>query len=100
GPWVDAWVADGTSRIPVHFDDSKSGARFESVVIDGTTYVLKHLDLRHDWIMRQTGDIGSIPILVWESGVFDLLPEGIDHATVGAAREDGRGALLLREVGE
>ncbi len=99
-PSVDALVAGATSRTLVQFDDSKSGARFERVVIDGQRYLLKHLDHRDDWIMRQTGDIGCIPLLVWESGVFELLPAAIDHATVGAAREDGHGAVLLRDVGE
>jgi hypothetical protein len=97
---VDALVADASSRTPVHFDDSKSGARFERVVIDGRRFLLKHVDVRDDWIMRQTGDIGCIPIRVWESGVFDLLPDCIDHATVGAAREGSGGAVLLRDVGE
>jgi hypothetical protein len=96
---VDALVAHASSRGPVHFDDSKSGARFERVVIEGERYLLKHVDLRDDWIMRQTGDLGCIPIRVWESGVFDLLPPSIDHATVGAAREGRRGAVLLRDVG-
>ena len=32
---VDALVAGASSRTPVRFDDSKSGARFERVVIDG-----------------------------------------------------------------
>jgi hypothetical protein len=99
-PSVDALVAGATSRTPVRFDDSKSGARFERVVVDGEHHLLKHLDHRDDWIMRQTGDIGCIPLLVWESGVYDLVPDCIDHATVGAAREDGHGAVLLRDVGE
>ena len=97
---VDALVAGATVRTPVQFDDSKSGARFERVVVDGERLLLKHVDPRDDWIMRQTGDIGCIPVTVWESGVFDLLPDGIDHATVGAAREGGHGAVLLRDVGE
>jgi hypothetical protein len=97
---VDELVAGATSRTPVTFDDSKSGARFELVVRDGERYVLKHVDHRDDWIMRQTGDIGCVPVLVWESGVLDLLPDCIDHATVGAAREGGRGAVLMRDVGE
>jgi hypothetical protein len=97
---VDALVAEASSRAPVHFDDSKSGARFERVVIDGARYLLKHVDPRDDWIMRQTGDIGCIPIRVWESGVFDVVPSTIDHATVGAAREGTHGAVLLRDVGE
>jgi hypothetical protein len=96
---VDELVAGASTRTPVTFDDSKSGARFELVVRDGERYVLKHVDHRDDWIMRQTGDIGCIPVLVWESGVLDLVPDRIDHATVGAAREGGRGAVLMRDVG-
>jgi hypothetical protein len=99
-PSVDALVAGASSRVPVAFDDSKSGARFERVVIDGERFLLKHIDHRDDWIMRQTGDIGCIPLLVWESGVFDLVPDCIDHATAGAAREDGHGAVLMRDVGD
>jgi Phosphotransferase enzyme family len=97
---VDALVAGASSRTPVSFDDSKSGARFERVVFDGEPHLLKHVDPRDDWIMRQTGDIGCIPVRVWESGVFDLVPAVIDHATVGAAREGGHGGVLLRDVGE
>ena len=80
------------------FDDSKSGARFERVVLDGDDFLLKHVDPRDDWIMRQTGDIGCIPIRVWEAGVFDLVPDVIDHAVVGAAREGGarRGVATRR----
>ena len=99
-PSVDALVAGASSRAPVDFDDSKSGARFERVVIDGERFLLKHIDHRDDWIMRQTGDIGCVPLLVWESGVYDLVPDCIDHATAGAAREDGHGAVLMRDVSE
>ena len=96
---VDALVAGASSRTPVAYDDSKSGARFERVVIDGERFLLKHVDHRDDWIMRQTGDLGCIPVRVWESGVYALLPDCIDHATVGAAREGTRGAVLMRDVG-
>ena len=81
--------------------DSKSGARFERVVIDGERFVLKHVDRADDWIMRQTGDIGCWPVLVWESGVLDLVPPCIDHTLVGAARTArGGGAVLMRDVSE
>ena len=97
---VDDLVAGASSRVPMAVDDSKSGARFERVVIDDEPFVLKHVDHRDDWIMRQTGDIGCVPVRVWESGVFDLLPDCIEHATVGAARERHGGAVLMRDVGE
>jgi hypothetical protein len=93
-------VAGASIRVPMTAVDSKSGARFERVVIDGDAFVLKHVDHRDDWIMRQTGDVGCVPVRVWESGVFDLLPACIDHTTVGAARQDGHGAVLMRDVAE
>ena len=96
---VDALVAGASSRVPMIVADSKSGARFERVVIDGDAFVLKYVDHRDDWIMRQTGDIGCVPVVVWESGVLDLVPECIDHATVGAARAGDGGAVLMRDVG-
>jgi hypothetical protein len=97
---VDALVAGASSRTPVQFDGSRSGARFERVVLHGERLLLKHVDTRDDWIMRQTGDVGCIPIRLWEAGVYDLVPGCIDHATVGAAREGAHGAVLLRDVGE
>jgi len=115
---VDALVAGATERSPMAVTDSKSGARFERVVLDGRAHVLKHVDRADDWIMRQTGDLGCVPVTVWESGVLDLLPDCVDHATVGAAREwtageaggegggeggeglaGARGAVLMRDVG-
>ncbi len=96
---VDELIAGATSRTPMASTDSKSGARFERVVIDGERYVLKHVDRHDDWIMRQTGDIGCVPIVVWESGVLDLVPDCIDHTTVGAARVGDGGAVLMRDVG-
>jgi len=96
---VDDLVAGASTRVPMAVDDSKSGARFERVVIDDEPFVLKHVDHRDDWIMRQTGDVGCVPVRAWESGVLDLLPDCIDHATVGAAREEGHGAVLMRDVG-
>jgi thiamine kinase-like enzyme len=78
--------------------DSKSGARFERVVIGDASFVLKHVDTASDWIMRQTGDVGLCPVITWERGVVDLAPPCIDHATVGAAREGRVGAVLMRDV--
>jgi hypothetical protein len=97
---VDALVAGATSRTPVEFEDAKSGARFERVVLHGERLLLKHVDVRDDWIMRQTGDVGCIPIRLWEAGIYDVVPDCIEHATVGAARDGTHGAVLLRDVGE
>ena len=96
---VDALIAGATQRAPMVVAGSRSGARFERVVLRGEPHVLKHVDRADDWIMRQTGDLGCVPVTVWESGVLDLLPDCVDHTTVGAARERGSGAVLMRDVG-
>ncbi len=50
--------------------------------------------------MRQTGDIGCIPIRVWESGVFDLVPDcdRPRHGRRGARRRARRGAAARRRA--
>ena len=51
--------------------DSKSGATFERVVIDGEPYVVKHVALEQDWIAHAMGDVGSFTLLVWSSGLLN-----------------------------
>ena len=70
GPWVP--------------DDTKSGARFERVLIDGESFVLKYQDPRDDWLLRATGDPGRCYVRLWESGLLGRLPPVIDHAVVAA----------------
>ena len=97
-PSVGALVDGASTREPMESGDSKSGARFERVTIDGDAFVLKHVDRTFDWIARQTGDLACWPIVVWERGLVDLAPPSIDHALVGAARTTTGGALLMRDA--
>lgn len=82
--------------------DSLSGGWFERVTIDGEPFVLKHLDVEDDWIMRATGDYAGRPLVLWQSGLLDALPPSIDSALVGCAAGLGpkrRGvAVLMRDV--
>jgi hypothetical protein len=96
---VEELLAGATDREPMHATDSKSGARFERVVIDGGRYVLKYLSRDDDWIMRATGDLAYRPLLVWRTGLVDLAPDCIDHAYVGAAHDGDGAAILLHDVG-
>lgn len=100
---VEELLAGATDRRPFLTTDSKSGAAFERVLIDGRPHVLKYLHVDDDWIMRGSGDVRGRPLLVWKSGILDALPGCIDHAVVGAAEGLGRNgwgaALLLRDVG-
>lgn len=95
---LDELIAGATGRSAMTAADSKSGARFERVDIDGAAYVVKHLHVDDDWIMRATGDLGCRPLTMWRSGLLDQLPDCLDHAIVGAAAGFGRngwGAALL-----
>jgi len=99
-PSVEALVAGASERRPLTNADGKSGARLESVVLDGEPYVLKVFDVERDWLLRASGDLGCRAVALWEHGLYDAIPATVDHTVVGAAREkDSRvAALLMRDV--
>ncbi|MGQ0573963.1 MAG: phosphotransferase family protein [Pseudonocardia sp.] len=100
---LDELLAGATHREPFLTTDSKSGSGFERLTIGGEPHVLKHVHVDRDWTMRFSGDVGNHPVQVWAAGLMDVLPERIDHATVGVAAGLGRngwgGAILMRDVG-
>lgn len=100
---VDDLLAGATFRAPFHNEDGKSGSAFERVVIAGESYVLKFLHVDDDWIARSIGDLRCRPLLVWTSGLLDVVPPEIDHTVVGAVAGLGRNGwgagLLMRDVG-
>jgi len=96
-------LLDGArSRRPFLHSDSKSGAGFERVEIDGEPHILKHVHIDDDWTMRFFFETTCIPVDVWRHGLMDVLDGRIDHATVAVASGLGRdglgGALLMRDV--
>ena len=96
------WLGRADSRRPWLPDDTRSGARFERVVIDGEAYVLKYQDARDDWLLRATGDPGRCYVRLWESGLLDRLPPVLDHAVVAAEYDEANevGMVLLRDVSD
>jgi hypothetical protein len=101
---VDELLAGATSREPFLTTDSKSGALFERVVIDGERFVVKYLHVDRDWIMRAAGDLSCWPVQAWKAGLMGAAPACIDPAVIGAAVGLGRhgwgGALLMRDVSD
>jgi Phosphotransferase enzyme family len=99
---VDELLADASDRRPFRHSDSKSGSNFEQIVIDGETFVLKHVHVDRDWTMRFSGDVGCHPVQVWAAGLMDVLPDRIDHGVVAVAGGLGRngwgGAILMRDL--
>ena len=81
--------------------DARSPAAFERVRIEGEPCVVKYVHVDDDFALRAGGDIGCIPLRVWEAGIMDAAPGNVDHATIAAARWGRNGwgaALLMRDV--
>jgi Phosphotransferase enzyme family len=94
-------VAAATSRVPAKPADSKSGATFERLVIDGENYLVKYLN--HDWLAAGSQDTTARAVGLWESGVYREFADIVDSTVVSAARlgSEGSGypsALLMRDV--
>ena len=81
-------------------EDTKSGARFERIVIAGEPFVLKYQDPRDDWLLRATGDPGVRYVRLWEHGLFERLPDVVDPAVISAAYDGTVGMILLRDVSD
>jgi hypothetical protein len=102
---IDDLLAGATQREPMTHTDSKSGAGFERVVIDGEPFVVKYLDVRDDWTMRSTGQLEYAPVVLWRRGLLQRLPSCFEQPIVGMAHADLDGeqgrrfALLMRDVG-
>jgi hypothetical protein len=98
-------LAGATEQTVIADVPGKSGARLERVVIDGESYVLKHLDLAEDWTLRASGCLRGAPLEMWERGILARLPGCLNQPIVGAAprepsgsRPSGGCALLMRDV--
>jgi hypothetical protein len=97
-PCLDDLLATASSRAAWVPEDTKSGARFERVVINGERYVLKYQDPRDDWLLRATGDPGERYVRLWQDGLLGQMPEVIDPAVVACSFDGDVGMVLLRDV--
>jgi len=98
GPGLEELLGRAEERSHWVPDDTKSGARFERLVIGGERFVLKYQDPADDWLLRANGDPGRSYVALWESGLLGRLPPVIDHAVVAAAYDGTVGRVLLRDV--
>ena len=105
-PSIEALLEGATSREVISHTDSKSGARFERVIIGGESFVVKYLDLTSDWTLRTLGDLGCATLRLWSTGILDRLPDCIVQPIVAIACDPGQWppsratALLMRDIGE
>jgi hypothetical protein len=82
---LDELIAGATDRFEVRSSDAKSGARFETLRVDGQPCFLKVLTAEDDWIMRVTGNTTNWEFQVWRAGIYQQFPECIDHTILGMA---------------
>ncbi|MEA3020770.1 MAG: hypothetical protein QOI47_2294 [Actinomycetota bacterium] len=82
--------------------DSRSGTGFERVWIDDRPHVVKYLHLDDDFPMRSSGDVGCRPLRAYAAGLYDVVPDMIDHGIAGMAGGVGRNgwgaAILMRDL--
>jgi len=95
---IDELIAGATDRVDVHPDDGKSGAHFEKLTINGEPYFLKVLSYDADWISRCHGNVDHWEYKVWQAGVYERVPAEIDTAMVAMTVDDGKLAMLLRDI--
>ncbi|TVQ38853.1 MAG: hypothetical protein EA384_08060 [Spirochaetaceae bacterium] len=83
-------------------DFAKSGSSLLVVETNegrGPRFVLKRVNIEHDWLMRATDDTRCRSVTLWQSGLFDLLPERIEHGVLACAHDGNGYAILMRDVG-
>lgn len=95
-------LASASDREPMAPAEARSGAVFERVAVEGQHYVLKHVDVRRDWIARATGDFGPRVLALWEADLFRLLPDCLDHTVVAVAQDPRTRVttVVMRDVGD
>jgi hypothetical protein len=87
-------------RSPVN-DDGRSGAVLERVTLaDGSRVVVKQFDPTVDLVMRLSGDLTGREVELVRRGVLDGLPPTVLHPVIDAWYDDGRGVLVMRDLGD
>ncbi|HUP70773.1 MAG TPA: hypothetical protein VM142_13300 [Acidimicrobiales bacterium] len=99
---VEELLAGAQQREPFNPVETRSSVAFEKVRIENEQFIVKYVHLDDDFTMRASGDLACRPLRAWEAGLFDVAPQAIDHAVVGAAGGVGRNGLgcafLMRDV--
>src|SRR6187402_3476058 len=87
-------------RAPVN-DDGRSGATLERLrLADGSWVVVKRFDPSVDLVMRLSGDARGREVEFFRQGILDHLPASVRHPVMDGWYEDGRGVLVMRDLGD
>jgi aminoglycoside phosphotransferase (APT) family kinase protein len=100
-PLADLLAAHGLAGVAEEqlAHDGYSGAALTRLTRpDGTSFVVKRMSLDRDWVMRSTDD-GACREAHIASAELDLGPQ-IATPTLGAARDGGEYAILMRNISD
>ena len=79
---------------------ARSGSFIERVTLaDGRVVIAKHLDPRHDLVLRALDDDGRLHRL-WKAGLFERMPDVVDHALLGVEREGDGWLVVMADVSD
>lgn len=88
---------------PLRAEFAHSGSRILRVITDaghGPRLVLKCVSLEWDWLMRATEDTHCRSVTLWQHGLFERMPDEIEHGVLACAHEGNQWAILMRDFGE
>jgi phosphotransferase family enzyme len=75
-----------------------SGNMLERVTLrDGRELICKRVSPEWDWISRSVNDHGRV-VSMWANGLFERMPAGIDHATVGVEGDSSGWTVFMDDL--
>ena len=97
--WRDRLAAARSREAIVPGGSARSGSLVERVTLeDGSVVIAKHLDPRRDLILRALDDDGRLARL-WQAGVFERLPDVIEHGLLGVQSEGDGWVVVMDDMG-
>src|SRR5690242_2835173 len=91
-------VGDRLTDVKPLSNIGKSGAAIQQGLLDGERVIVKRIradDLVSRLMPNSVDRLG----MLWEAGVLDELPEGIDHAMIAVERDGDDWLVVQRDVG-
>ncbi len=90
-------ILDGIKdREPFAGEWGRTGAKFErGVLADGTSVVIKHIT-PNDWLIAAAGGKSHL-FDAWQSGVFDRVPDQIDHTMLAMEEQGDEWICVMRD---
>ncbi len=99
-PWPERLASATARETIVPGGSARSGSLIERLTLaDGRIVIAKHLDPRLDLMLRGLDDDGRLARL-WDAGVFERMPDVVEHGLLGVEREGDGWLVVMADVGD